>query len=462
MKQMIMNDLRLHTIIFLEGFVTISLEILTIRQLIPVVGNSVIVTSLIIGVFLLFLAYGYRKGGLYIENYPRRLVNNFTLAAIGLGIGLATVFVEQFFYIVGNVVNHNVLAPLIIYLLLVTAPLVYWLGQTVPITFNLFQAKQRAGALGGRILHISTLGSFLGAVITSVLFMNYLGVAWTIFINFMVLLVLVLLLINVKQDFIRLVALIAFGCVIYGLNIKLEKHFYLLTDSYNNYQVININTLADNNPTGRVLVINNSPSSYTNDKQQAFPYIEAIRKILFNDLHLTNKNILVLGAGGFTLSAGQDGGNHFTYVDIDKKIAPVVQQNFLKHINGAFVNADARLFLSSSPKLYDVVVADVYSNEYAIPAHLLTAEYFTAIKEALAANGIVIFNIIATPTFMDSYSKHVDNTIRAVFANCVAMPLSYVERPTNIIYVCKKATNENDKMVYGDNLNRATLEYFRD
>ena len=43
-------------IIFLEGFVSISVEILAIRQLIPMVGNSVIVTSLIIGIFLLFLA----------------------------------------------------------------------------------------------------------------------------------------------------------------------------------------------------------------------------------------------------------------------------------------------------------------------------------------------------------------------------------------------------------------------
>ena len=34
-----------------------------IRQLIAFVGNSIIVTSLIIGVFLLCLAYGYRAGG---------------------------------------------------------------------------------------------------------------------------------------------------------------------------------------------------------------------------------------------------------------------------------------------------------------------------------------------------------------------------------------------------------------
>lgn len=59
----------LYLIILLEGFVTISLEILTVRQLTPVMGSSVIVTSLIIGIFLLFLALGYRRGGEHCDHY---------------------------------------------------------------------------------------------------------------------------------------------------------------------------------------------------------------------------------------------------------------------------------------------------------------------------------------------------------------------------------------------------------
>lgn len=50
-------------IIVVEGFVSIATEILTIRQLLPVAGGSVIVTSIVIGIFLLFLAMGYQHGG---------------------------------------------------------------------------------------------------------------------------------------------------------------------------------------------------------------------------------------------------------------------------------------------------------------------------------------------------------------------------------------------------------------
>src|SRR5436190_18774016 len=81
-----MSRMVLFGIILIEGFVTISAEILTIRQLLPLVGNSVIVTSLIIGVFLLFLAYGYRRGGQYQDRYEEILKSNFTKSAIFLGV----------------------------------------------------------------------------------------------------------------------------------------------------------------------------------------------------------------------------------------------------------------------------------------------------------------------------------------------------------------------------------------
>ena len=171
-------------IVLIEGFVTISVEMLTIRQLIPVVGNSVVVTSLIIGVFLLFLAYGYRKGGLCTANYLSVLANNFRNAAFLLGIGLSYIFINQFFYILQTLGAH-IFFSLIIYLLLLIAPLVYVLGQTVPITIKLFKEEHAIGSVSGTVLHLSTIGSFLGSVLTTLLFMNYLGIAWTIVINFL-------------------------------------------------------------------------------------------------------------------------------------------------------------------------------------------------------------------------------------------------------------------------------------
>ena len=135
------------------------MEVLVIRQLIPFVGNSVIVTSLIIGIFLLFLAIGYWRGGQYRSDYRQILLTNFTKAAICLGLGLSYAFTHLFFQAMRIYVALPPLFDLSIYLLLIIAPLVYILGQTVPITTNLFKG-QTVGAISGKVLYLSTLGSF--------------------------------------------------------------------------------------------------------------------------------------------------------------------------------------------------------------------------------------------------------------------------------------------------------------
>lgn len=447
------HNVIIQLIILLEGFVTISLEILTIRQLIPVAGNSVIVTSLIIGVFLLFLAYGYRKGGSYTADFLAVLKYNFILAALGLGIGVSYLFIKSFFLLVMQITGGNIFITLLLYLLLITAPLVYLLGQTVPITLNLYKEQQTIGAAGGKVLHLSTLGSFLGAVLTSLLLMNYLGVAWTVFINYIILALLIVLLAQFPKDSVQIAVLALAGVLIYIVNIHAERKQFLLTDSYNNYQLVKH---ADAN----MLFINDSASSSINTDLQGFPYIEYIKTILFHDLKLRNKSILILGAGGFSLSAANTYGNHFTYVDIDPNIRDVVQQHFLANINGDFIAADARQFLNKKGHTYDVIVGDTYSSQTAIPAHLLTQEYFASVYQALNRPSIAIFNIIAHPTLADAYSKRVDNTIRSVFKNCMVMPLPYTAQSANIIYLCTKSLNEGDTMIYRDNKNRATLDYF--
>src|SRR3990167_4593189 len=103
-------------IILVEGFVSISIEILTIRQLLPVVGSSVVVTSLIIGIFLLFLALGYKKGGHLKTNLRLTLSINFIIAAIWLGIGLSYLFIISFFSHIQTLLGAHILYPLIAYL----------------------------------------------------------------------------------------------------------------------------------------------------------------------------------------------------------------------------------------------------------------------------------------------------------------------------------------------------------
>lgn len=450
----------LFLIIFVEGFITIGVEILTIRQLMPVVGNSVIVTSFIIGIFLLFLALGYLRGGKHVRNLKYILKNNFTKAALLLGVGLSYVFIIYFFALLEKYISTNLLVLLPIYLLLVTAPMVYILGQTVPITISLYRSEQRVGAISGNVLFVSTLGSFLGAVLTTLLLINFFGVAWTVFFNFCLLLFLIAILFSrLAKEWSRWVLLGVSAALIFQFNVGFEKNWFISTTNYANYRISE--NYIHKNRSGKMLNINEALSSFLDNKKKGFDYIETIKSVLFHDLKLKDKQILVLGAGGFSLSAENDFGNNFTYVDIDKTIADISSPDFIDKINGQFIHQDARIIARKSQKKYDVIVSDAYTSRNSLPDYLLTREHFNNVKKLLVNDGLAVFNVIANPQLTDSYSKRVDNTIRAVFGNCMVIPLQYTSDFSNIIYVCKKAINEDDSTLYVDNKNSATLDAFR-
>lgn len=441
-------------IIVIEGFVSIAIEILTIRQLLPVAGSSVVVTSLVIGIFLLFLALGYRQGGKHQAELTKQLRKNFLIAAIWLGLGLSYGFVIMFFYGIQQITGPHIIYPLVSYLLLVIAPLIYMLGQTVPITMNMMKQNNRAGVIAGYTLGLSTVGSFLGATITTLLLMHFFGVAWTVFVNFALLMLLFLVLSESRNAFVaQLLVVVSAGIIVFGLNIKAGKQMFIADDNYANYQILS----AKNE---KVLTINGTFSSYINSENKGFRYIEKIKKILFEDMKLHDANILILGAGGFTLSAEKTLNNHFTYVDIDQKLKKIIVPRFVSKINGELIVDDARHFLQMTPKQYHVIIVDAYTNTKAIPAHLLTYEYMRLIQKRLTENGTAILNVVANPLLMDSYSKRIDNTIRAVFRNCMVSPAVYANAASNIIYVCANEKSQADKTIYSDNLNTSATDYF--
>jgi len=411
----------LYAIILLEGFITVSVEILAIRQLAPVVGNNVVSTSLIIGIFLLFLAFGYARGGQRNQNYRKILLFNFSISAVLIGFGLSTAFIELLFSWLHVYVGTGLIAPLTLYLLIVVAPIVYLLGQTVPITTNLFKLEKHVGQISGRVLFISTMGSFLGAVLTSLLLMNFVGVAWTVVCNTLVLIALIVFLSKLSiEDGLRIVLMLFCLSFVYLINVSFERRTFVHTDAYADYAVIKPFRSSDHR-VGALFSINHAYSSFLDKNNKGFRYAEIIKHMLFDQYHLTGKKILVLGGGGFTLSAERSNGNTFIYNDINAALPSVVKKHFQPKIKGKFVPGDARVLLKNHRGDYDVIISDVYNGRRAIPFHLVTQEHFMNLKNALTKHGIAVINIIGRPTFSDKYSRRMDNTIRSVFHRCVVI-----------------------------------------
>lgn len=103
-------------------------------------------------------------------NYDARMLP--TLLTVLLPEGFITISVE--------ILTMRQLMPFLLslscYLLSVLAPIVYWLGQTIPLTTHLFNPNHRISKISGSAPFLSTLGSFMGALVTALILFQYAGV----------------------------------------------------------------------------------------------------------------------------------------------------------------------------------------------------------------------------------------------------------------------------------------------
>jgi hypothetical protein len=84
-------------IIFLEGYIVLSAELLAIRQTLPFVGSGTDTVSIIIAAVLMPLAFGYYAGGQHRGRIRNKLVRNLLIAGAFLTVGLSYLVLTWFF-----------------------------------------------------------------------------------------------------------------------------------------------------------------------------------------------------------------------------------------------------------------------------------------------------------------------------------------------------------------------------
>ena len=103
-----------------------------------------------------------------------------------------------------------------------------------------------------------------------------------------------------------------------------------------------------------------------------------------------------------------------TTVELDPVVAQLAQKHFgiKNEANFSIVARDGRLYLRGNEKRYDIILIDAYRGPF-VPFHLLTKEFYLAVKADLAGGGVVVQNIEPSTMLFDSATK----TIQSVFAN---------------------------------------------
>jgi len=433
-------------ILFVEGFVSLAYQMLYIKQMTPYVGNSVEVVSWIVGVFLIALALGYKIGGKPVKSVEKALSKNFLIAAVMGGVCLSFLFVELIFNSFSKLIPPYYL--MILYCFFIVAPTTFVLGQTIPLMTNHIKGST-VSEISGNVLFLSTVGSFLGAIVTTNIILKYFGVSTTIVVSASLLLLLNVLI--AKNKTFSLLFLVIGVVSLYNFNNKYENISYVATNQYASYEVLRYEKAKI-----RILRSNQANSSLL-ENEQKYGYIKLLDSVLFQNMKLKDKNILVIGAGGFVISKDVHD-NKFTYVDIDPAVKDIAEKYFLgEKINGDFIAADGRAYINTTDKQYDVIMVDAFSSDKSIPEHLSSVEFFSKMKEKIVDKGLLVVNVIGRRDMSDSYTQNTYKTITSVFPYCFIQSSAYSSAVTNIQFICNNVKDIGK--IYNDDRNNSNSDF---
>ena len=439
----------LFTIVFIEGYCSLGAEIIALRRLVPHVGSSIVVTAPTIGLFLLALALGYHSGSRVAANYRAVVARNFLISAVLMGAGLAGSSVNAIF------AGTQAGLAYLIFIGAILCPLAWLLGQTVPILTNLMLA-QRSGEAAGRALYWSTLGSFLGSVTLSLVVMQVFGVWAAVLLGAVMLAAGAALVQRPRPITAMLLASIAVVSVAANLGDRQRAD-----TAYADYEVEAV--VRDGMQSPRTFRVNNQVASLIDSSEppQYARYVQHLRRILLDDLGFRKREILVLGAGGFTLSH-REPDNRYTFVDIDPAIRAIAERDFLREpARGEFVAADARRFVAETARRYDAVVVDVYSARTSIPGHLVTREFWRDTRHALKPGGVMLANLILDGRLAGSYARNLLATIESAYGRCAVEVLSKAALHSNVIVTCFTDESSEAVRIYVDERNLADVDSAR-
>ncbi len=445
-----MSRLLIYAIVFIEGFCSLGAEIIALRRLVPHVGSSIVVTAPTIAFFLLALALGYAAGARVSGNYTVVVARNFLISALLAGVGLAGITVDWLF--------AHLQPALIAYFIFiggVLCPLAWLLGQTVPILTNLMR-HARTGEASGMALYWSTLGSFLGSLSLSLLVMQWLGVSAAVFACTALLVAGTLLIAGRNLKYAIFCASTA--AIAAGFNLH---HEVTADTAYAEYIVGPAPLPGQENP--RAFWVNKSTASLIDESEPTnyTRYITHLRHILLDELEFRDRDILVLGAGGFTLSH-REPMNRYTYVDIDPAIREIAEKHFLREpARGEFIADDARRFVATSERRFDAVVVDVYSSHSSIPSHLVTREFWEGTRRVLKPDGALLANLILDGRLETPYARNLLATIDSVFGRCAVDVLHKAKTLANVEVTCFASSRPGKTGIYVDEKNQADLDLSR-
>jgi spermidine synthase len=154
-------------LVFFNGWFIMQIELVGARSLTPYFGNSIFVWGSVLAVFMLALAIGYGAGGRLTRRCDSHWASTILLVAAGALVGLSLLYHGPLCtWLAGSGIDVR-WGALIASVLLYSLPMVLS-GMISPFSVHLATgARSEAGSKAGSLYAVSTLGSFIGSLVTS-------------------------------------------------------------------------------------------------------------------------------------------------------------------------------------------------------------------------------------------------------------------------------------------------------
>jgi predicted membrane-bound spermidine synthase len=397
--------------VFISGMTTLAAELAAGRLIGNVFGTSNIVWASIIGLILIYLTLGYFLGGKWADANPTPAALYRVLAWGAFTLGLVP-------YIAGPVLRSAATAfdslqvgilgaSFVAVLILFVVPITL-LGTISPFAIRLLvDDTAHAGRTSGQVYAISTLGSFIGTFLPTLVFIPAIGTTKTFLLFSLTLLFVALAGLGKfaapKEMFkyVWMPILIAVIAVL-AANQSIKNNAGQIYETESAYNYIQVKQQGDytllrlNEGQGVHSIYNPNTLQYNGpwDQFLVSPYFYANRKP--SDV----KRVAIVGLAAGTTARQMTavyGSIPIDGYELDPKIVEVGRKYFDMNMpNLNIIIGDGRLNLERSEQKYDIIAVDAYRPPY-IPPHMTTQEFFQIAASRLTDNGVLTINSASVP-----------------------------------------------------------------
>jgi spermidine synthase len=401
----------LYFAVFISGMTSLAAEFGAARLLGNVFGTSNPVWAAIIGLILIYLTLGYFLGGRWADRSPHPRTLYWIVAWAAFTLGVVPYIADPVLRLAANAFDNlqiGILAGAFVgVMVLFTIPITL-MGMISPFAIRLsMEDAGHAGNTAGTIYGISTIGSFIGTFLPTLVLIPTIGTTRTFLVFSLTMLLVALVGLGISAGrkavlpfLLMPIALVLVAVIAGGGGIKRSTgQIYETESAYNYIQVLEINGT-------RYLRLNDGQGWHSEYNPDTLEYGGPWQQFLVAPFFYQNRQpgditrlaIVGLAAGTTARQAAAVFPNvTVDGFEIDPKIVQVGRMYFdLNLPNLNVIIGDGRWGLEKSSQKYDLICVDAYRPPY-IPPQLTTREFFQIAVDHLKPDGALAINIGRAP-----------------------------------------------------------------